>query len=349
MNKKLPPGASRPAPPRVDPIEHEGVRYQQDMDAQYHGGDQPGGYLVAVDPASGARLWMVKVYHIAAPTRPGLPAMGRYFRRMSLLPDGKHVEVENEVGAIYRVDLKARSSTWISGPDLQVTGRRCPGSGWAGPWQRSDKGRDCMSVPRDFWTSANRGPRLTRPQGQLRATSPLPGTERALHGVGRTWPVVSAGQRLPRRGTDAVVGKWPAVPTTTSTESSSKVYSVAGSSSSTRSVSSSAALMVASRSVEDCRRSAAWLMKASCVGPGAHERDPAWGPSVPALGAASRGPGASAVEHRHLLPGPRCGSTGPGAKQAPRPAEGMPEHSGVHTSVITTSHTPPASATGPGR
>ncbi|MBP6765038.1 MAG: hypothetical protein KA141_08580 [Rubrivivax sp.] len=117
MNKKLPPGASRPAPPRVDPIEHEGVRYQQDMDAQYHGGDQPGGYLVAVDPASGARLWMVKVYHIAAPTRPGLPAMGRYFRRMSLLPDGKHVEVENEVGAIYRVDLKARSSTWISGPD----------------------------------------------------------------------------------------------------------------------------------------------------------------------------------------------------------------------------------------
>jgi hypothetical protein len=99
MNKKLPPGASRPAPPRVDPIEHEGVRYQQDMDAQYHGGDQPGGYLVAVDPASGARLWMVKVYHIAAPTRPGLPAMGRYFRRMSLLPDGKHVEVENEVGA----------------------------------------------------------------------------------------------------------------------------------------------------------------------------------------------------------------------------------------------------------
>lgn len=117
MNKKSPPGASRPARPHVDPIEHDGVRYQQDMDAMSHGGDQPGGYLVAVDPATGARLWMVKVYRISPPSRPGLPAFGRYFRRMTLLPGGKTLEVENEVGGIYHVDLAAHTSVWVSGPD----------------------------------------------------------------------------------------------------------------------------------------------------------------------------------------------------------------------------------------
>lgn len=117
MNKKAPPGASRPPPPEVAPVEFQGVRYQPDRDAMSHGGDQPGGYLVALDAATGARLWMLKVYEIGAPSRAGLPAFGRYFKRMTLLADRNQLEIENEVGGIYRVDLAARTSTWVSGPD----------------------------------------------------------------------------------------------------------------------------------------------------------------------------------------------------------------------------------------
>lgn len=117
MNKKQPPGASRPAPPPVAPIDHEGIRYEQDLEALKHGGDQLGGYLVAIDPASGSRLWMLKVYLVPAPSSPAVPRFGRYFRRMSLLPGAQQIEIENEVGGIYRVDLASRSSTWVSGPD----------------------------------------------------------------------------------------------------------------------------------------------------------------------------------------------------------------------------------------
>lgn len=117
MNKKQPPGASRPAPPAVAAIEHEGIRYEQDMEALKHGGDQLGGYLVAVDPANGKRLWMLKVYLVQAPSSPAVPRFGRYFKHMRLLPGGQQIEVENEVGGVYRVDLANRTATWVSGPD----------------------------------------------------------------------------------------------------------------------------------------------------------------------------------------------------------------------------------------
>ena len=54
------PSPSRPAPPQVGPIIHKNIRYEQDMQSYSHGGDQPGGYMVAVDPTSNERLWMIK-------------------------------------------------------------------------------------------------------------------------------------------------------------------------------------------------------------------------------------------------------------------------------------------------
>ncbi len=39
------PGTSRPAPPEVKPIFHDGVRYEQDLESFRYRGTQPGGYL----------------------------------------------------------------------------------------------------------------------------------------------------------------------------------------------------------------------------------------------------------------------------------------------------------------
>lgn len=110
------PSASRPAPPRVPPVEFDGVRYMQDMEARRFGGDQSGGYLVAVNLKTGERLWMLKVYRVSDQTAAGVDDIGVYFHSMKLVPGAAQLEIENEVGGVYRVDLKARTSTWMSGP-----------------------------------------------------------------------------------------------------------------------------------------------------------------------------------------------------------------------------------------
>lgn len=111
-----PPSSSRPAPPKVEPIVHKGVRYEQDMQSSKNGGTQPGGYMVAVDPATGERLWMLKVYEV--PVQAGAPLQpGRYFRSMRLDAQRDQIDIESEVGGKYLVDLATRESTWISGPD----------------------------------------------------------------------------------------------------------------------------------------------------------------------------------------------------------------------------------------
>ena len=111
------PTASRPRPPRVLPIEHAGVRYMQDMQARRFGGEQSGGYLVAVDPTSGERLWMLKVYRVADHSGAGVDDIGVHFRSMKLLAGEDTIEVENEVGGVFRVDLRSRNSRHVSGPE----------------------------------------------------------------------------------------------------------------------------------------------------------------------------------------------------------------------------------------
>jgi hypothetical protein len=57
---------SRPPPPRVAPISHAGVRYEQVKNARSLGFEQVTGYLAAIEESSGKRLWAIKVYDIAA-------------------------------------------------------------------------------------------------------------------------------------------------------------------------------------------------------------------------------------------------------------------------------------------
>ena len=117
MNDNLIPSSSRPAPPQVEPIIYKNVRYEQDMQSYYYGGDQPGGYLVAVDPETNNRLWMLKVYQVPVYEAAGVSTLGRYFRKMTLVSGKDEIEIENEVGGKYLVDLSKQESTWISGPD----------------------------------------------------------------------------------------------------------------------------------------------------------------------------------------------------------------------------------------
>lgn len=117
-----PPSISRPPAPIVAPVEHAGIRYEQDSTDDRQG-DAAGGYLAAFDTKSNAKLWRIKVYdaldHRAAGIAAGPGAI--YFRSMSLAPDGTALEIENEVGGRYLVDLTTRTSVQVGGPAPTAT------------------------------------------------------------------------------------------------------------------------------------------------------------------------------------------------------------------------------------
>lgn len=113
-----PPSISRPPAPDVKPVVHNGVRYEQDRTDERQG-DQPGGYLVALDAKTGARLWRLKVYELQA--GPGAPTGGAvYFRSMQLAPGGAALDIEDETGVRYSVDLARRTAQRVGGTPLDV-------------------------------------------------------------------------------------------------------------------------------------------------------------------------------------------------------------------------------------
>lgn len=108
------PSGSRPPAPDVAPVEHNGIRYVQDSHDDRQG-DQPGGYLAAIDADTGQRLWRLKVYDVpnqdpAAPRR-----LSIYFRSMRLA-EGDVLQIEDEVGRVFHVNLATRGIAQISGP-----------------------------------------------------------------------------------------------------------------------------------------------------------------------------------------------------------------------------------------
>ena len=120
-----PPTASRPPAPEVAPLEHAGVRYEQDRTDERQG-DQAGGYLVAIDAKTGARLWRVKVYDVPNYGAAGVSAGGLYFRSMRLAPGGAAIEIENESGGRYLVDMARHTSTQVAGPPPTGTAKPVP-------------------------------------------------------------------------------------------------------------------------------------------------------------------------------------------------------------------------------
>ena len=115
----IPPSVSRPSAPVVSPVVHAGVRYEQDGSDERQG-DQAGGYLVALDEKNGTRLWRLKVYEVPDHRAAGVAMGGIYFRAMRLVPDKNELEIENEGGGVYRVDLATHAVTKIAGP-LEVS------------------------------------------------------------------------------------------------------------------------------------------------------------------------------------------------------------------------------------
>lgn len=109
-----PPSGSRPPAPHVAPVERNGIRYEQDRHDESQG-DQPGGYLAAIDATTGKRLWRLKVYEVPDHRSAGLQ-LSIYFRSMHLAGGGDLLQIEDETGRVFQVSLATRGVTQISGP-----------------------------------------------------------------------------------------------------------------------------------------------------------------------------------------------------------------------------------------
>lgn len=92
----------------MPPIEYKSIRYQQDDESLKYGADGNCGWLVAIDPETGARLWVVKIYHVSQPTK-NAPTDGGYlwFGKFEVAAENK-LRIETEVGSAYLLDLNTR-------------------------------------------------------------------------------------------------------------------------------------------------------------------------------------------------------------------------------------------------
>jgi hypothetical protein len=103
------PDSSRPPPPVVVPLEHDGIRYAPDDHPPVGSGSRQGGYLAAFDAKTGVKLWSALVYDIQedpfAPIQPG-----RHFKSLSLLPGATGIDVEDEYGVHYAFDFATRTA-----------------------------------------------------------------------------------------------------------------------------------------------------------------------------------------------------------------------------------------------
>ncbi len=101
---------SRTAPPRIPPVELDGVRYEQVMNGLRIGLPDRCGYLSATDVKSGQRLWVLRVYELKYDAALERDVQDVYFTGMHAVAGGK-LEIENEKRQKFVVDVKSKSVT----------------------------------------------------------------------------------------------------------------------------------------------------------------------------------------------------------------------------------------------
>ena len=98
----------RQAPEPITPVSFEGRRYEAIDFGKARGLDQNGGYVAAIDEASGLELWVQRVYRIRYERRLEGDKQDVFITRLTPLPATRALLIENERGARYRLDLHNR-------------------------------------------------------------------------------------------------------------------------------------------------------------------------------------------------------------------------------------------------
>ena len=98
----------RSGPEPVDPVSHAGVRYEAVHWGKGRGLPQNGGYIAAIDEASGHELWLLRVYEVNYDSDMEDDKLDVFITQLTLDYAEQRLTVENERGARYSVDLRNR-------------------------------------------------------------------------------------------------------------------------------------------------------------------------------------------------------------------------------------------------
>jgi hypothetical protein len=104
----MPGEAKRLAPNPVAPVSFEGRRYEAIAFGKARGLGQNGGYVAAIDEASGRELWVQRIYRIRYDGGHEGDKQDVFITGLTLLPTKHALKIENERGASYRLDLRTR-------------------------------------------------------------------------------------------------------------------------------------------------------------------------------------------------------------------------------------------------
>lgn len=108
------PSGKRVGPPKVPPVEVGGVRIEVLHWGKRRGLEQNGGYIVAHDRATGRELWTLKVYDVVYTPPMEEDVQDIFIKRMRPTASGDGLEITDERGRRYAVDLAGPSARALS-------------------------------------------------------------------------------------------------------------------------------------------------------------------------------------------------------------------------------------------
>lgn len=94
--------------PQVDPVSHEGIRYEVVRAAKSRDFGQNGGVIAAVKESTGRELWTLVVYPVGFDSKEERDVQEVYITKLALSQDGKRILVENEAQRRFAVTLAER-------------------------------------------------------------------------------------------------------------------------------------------------------------------------------------------------------------------------------------------------
>lgn len=101
----------RSGPEPVDPVSHAGIRYEAVHWGKGRGLEQNGGYVAAIDEATGNELWLLRVYEVNYDSDMEDDKLDVFITQLSINPGEQRLMVENERGGRYGIDLRNRQVT----------------------------------------------------------------------------------------------------------------------------------------------------------------------------------------------------------------------------------------------
>ncbi len=98
----------RAEPPEVAPVTVAGVRYEAPPWLRSRGLPQNGGHVVAYDAATGAELWVARIYGLIGPADLEQDKREVFIVEMQPSASGRYLWITDERRRRWRLDLKTR-------------------------------------------------------------------------------------------------------------------------------------------------------------------------------------------------------------------------------------------------